>query len=232
MSHIHLPDGILPLWLWAAGYALVAFIISLVWRKGRQTAEPRDFALLGVLSAIMILVMMIEIPPLSFHFNLSVVTGIILGPRLSLIAALIVNVILALIGHGGITVVGWNTLVLSAEMILGYYSFRLFSRIGLSVSRAGFFATVIGLAAGTFLAYDVITAASPWINRVLSSPSSRLGEALPTAAVSAHLDLERLALIMFGVGAVGWVLEGILSAVILSYISRVYPELVRSGETE
>ncbi|HEY3297711.1 MAG TPA: energy-coupling factor ABC transporter permease, partial [Armatimonadota bacterium] len=142
MSHIHLPDGILPTWLWMLGYLAAALSIGTMWRWGRVKEEPRRFSLLGIFSAIMILVMMIEIPPVSYHFNLSIVAGIVLGPQLSILAALIVNVILSLIGHGGITVVGVNTLVLSSEMLAGYYLFRLFMKFNMRVSTAGFAATM------------------------------------------------------------------------------------------
>ena len=224
MSHIHLPDGILPVWLWAAGYLLTFLLIGALWRGGKATAEPRKFALLGIFAAMMILVAMIEVPPVSYHFNLSVVTGIILGPRLSVLAALMVNVILSLIGHGGITVIGLNTLVLSTEMIAGYYGFRLLRRIGLT--KAGFMATLMGLFLGTSAGFGIITLGSPWIDRVLRAGVT---EELGPGIEGPYLSLTRLAIIMFGVGAVGWIVEGILSAAILGYLHKVYPDVVSGG---
>jgi len=221
MSHIHLPDGILPVWLWAAGYLLAFLLIGVLWRGGKATAEPRRFALLGILAAMMILV---EVPPVSYHFNLSVVTGIILGPRLSVLAALMVNVILSLIGHGGITVIGLNTLVLSTEMIAGYYGFRLLRRIGLT--KAGFMATLMGLFLGTSAGFGIITLGSPWIDRVLRAGVT---EELGPGIEGPYLNLTRLAILMFGVGAAGWVVEGILSAAILGYLHKVYPDVVSGG---
>jgi cobalt/nickel transport system permease protein len=148
MSHIHLPDGILPAWLWISGYAVTALLVAILWRGGTATAQPREFAGLGIFAAIMILAMLIEIPPFGFHFNLSVITGIILAPRRSVIAAFIVNLMLALAGHGGITVAGLNTLVLMVEMTAGYYAFG-FLRSRMHIYGAGFAATVVGLACGT-----------------------------------------------------------------------------------
>jgi len=222
MSHIHLPDGILPAWLWLSGYGLTALLLAIIWRRGKTTSDPRKFALLGVFAAIMILIMMIEIPPFAFHFNLSVVTGIIIGPRLAVLAALIVNLILALIGHGGITVVGLNTLVLSTEMIVGYYAFGLLLRTRLSLANAGFSATVTGLLCGTGVGYGIIAAGSSWIDLALRYATIRVGEQFPEA----HLDLIRLAAIMFGVGAIGWILEGLMSAAILASLARIRPGLV------
>ena len=223
LSHIHLPDGILPVWLWAAGYLAAFLLIGALWRGGKATAEPRRFALLGIFAAMMILVAMIEAPPFSYHFNLSVVTGIILGPRLSALAALMVNMILSLIGHGGITVVGLNTLVLSTEMIAGYYAFRLLTRMHFGLTKGGFLATLVGLAIGTSAGFGIIALGSPWIDRALRAG---VAEELGPGIEGPYLSLTRLAIIMFGVGAVGWIVEAILSAAILGYLSKVYPGIL------
>ena len=72
----------------------------------------------------MVLGASVEIVPIAYHINLTVISGILLGPSLIFLATLVVNVILALFGHGGITVLGLNTLTLSIEGILGYFLFR------------------------------------------------------------------------------------------------------------
>lgn len=230
MSHIHLPDGVLPIWLWAAGYALTAVLVAVLWHGGQATAPPRQFARLGIFTATMVLVMMIEIPPFSYHFNLSVASAIILGPQLAVLAAFMVNVLLSLIGHGGITVVGLNTLTIATEMLVGYGIFRLCTRLRLRLAPAAFLATVLGLAAGTAASYGIITLGTPWINRTLQSAVLTPGEELAPGITGSHLDLARLALLMFGIGAIGWVLEGVLSVAVLNYLSRVYPSLLREEE--
>ncbi len=135
VSHIHLPDGILPAWLWLGGYAATVLALALLWRGGKATAEPRQFALLGIFAALMVLAMTFEVPPLSYHLNLTVVAGVVLGPRLSILAAFLANTLLAAMGHGGVTVVGLNTLVLSAEMLAGYAAFRLLMRNRANITR-------------------------------------------------------------------------------------------------
>ena len=223
MSHIHLPDGIIPVWIWLPGYILSALLLAIAWRYCRSTADAGRFALVGMFSAVMVIVMAVPLPPFSFHFNLSVVAGIVLGPCLGLIAAAIVNFILALLGHGGITVIGLNTLVISTEMVTGYYTFRVLLRRGTLLYRAGFLATVAGLASGTAVSYGIIAAGSRWIDRALLAAAVRAGE--PEAAI--YLNLKRLAIIMFGIGVAGWILEGLLSAAILASLYRIYPELIR-----
>jgi hypothetical protein len=66
--------------------------------------------LLGIVAALMIVGMSAEIVPIAYHVNLSVIGGILLGPALSAIAAFIVVIVLAMLGHGGVTVIGLNAL--------------------------------------------------------------------------------------------------------------------------
>ena len=123
MSHIHIPDGVLPLWLVAAGWILTALLVGLVALRLRHGAARR-VPLLGVMAALMLVGMSTEIVPIAYHVNLSVLTGIIAGPAYGFLASLIVNLVLALFGHGGITVVGLNAPIIGAEAVLGHYSFR------------------------------------------------------------------------------------------------------------
>jgi cobalt/nickel transport system permease protein len=227
LSHIHLPDGFLPVWLWASGYVLTGLLVAILWRWGKVNADPRRFALVGTMGAIMIVMMVLEIPPFQYHFNLSVVAGIILGPQLAVLTAFVVNVILALIGHGGITVVGLNTLVFSTESIVGYYVFMLLLRPRLSVGKSAFAATMIALILGTTLAYGIIALGSPWIDRALQSAALRPGMEPPPGVSGAHLNLARLAVLMFGIGAIGWVAEALLSSAIITYLCRVMPGLIK-----
>lgn len=224
MSHIHLLDGVLPVWLWLTGYAATFLLVGMLWRWGRATVEPRRFSLLGILSAMMILVMMIEIPPFEYHFNLSVVVGILLGPELAVLAAVMVNLFLALIGHGGVTVIGLNSLILSTEMVVGFCVYRLLTRAHVGLSARGFWSAIVGLAVGTAVGYGFIAVARPWIDPMLRAAGSvhELGPGIE----GPHLNLVRLAVIMFGIGSVGWVLEGILTGAILRYLQGVYPGLV------
>lgn len=129
MSHIHIPDGVLPLWLWAAGWVLALIALAVVGRASSRSETRRRVPLLAVVSSLMLVAMSSEIVPIAYHVNLTVVSGILLGPWLSPIAAFIVVLMLALLGHGGVTVVGLNALLIASEMILGYLLFHGLSRL-------------------------------------------------------------------------------------------------------
>ncbi len=124
MSHIHIPDGVLPVWLWTAGWLAALLMIALAGCFAARSQAQRKVPLLGVVAALMIVGMSSEIVPIAYHVNLSVIGGILLGPALSVIAAFVVGLVLAMLGHGGVTVLGLNTMVIGAEMLIGWALFR------------------------------------------------------------------------------------------------------------
>ncbi|MEW6624552.1 MAG: energy-coupling factor ABC transporter permease [Bacillota bacterium] len=156
MSHIHIPDGILPFPLWILGY-LGTFLILFVLLKRVQVESMRSkIPLAGVAAAVMLLSMSIPLGFIPLHFSLAVLCGILLGPGLGFIIVFVVNFILALVGHGGITVVGLNTLIIGSEVLVGYY---LFKKLGekFSAAPAAFIAVVIGLALSVTLMVGVVS---------------------------------------------------------------------------
>jgi cobalt/nickel transport system permease protein len=136
MSHIHLPDGVLPVWLWLSGLIAMVFIGTVLFRSIRREEVSKRLPLLGMMAAVMVLGASVEVVPIAYHVNLTVISGILLGPSLIFLATLIVNIILAMFGHGGITVLGLNTLILSLEGILGYYFFQLLWKMFKKLTRS------------------------------------------------------------------------------------------------
>jgi cobalt/nickel transport system permease protein len=161
MSHIHIPDGVLPAWLWVGGWVLALAVVFLAGRLAERTEVRRKVPLLAVVSALMLVAMSSEIVPLAYHVNLTVIAGVLLGPVLSVIAAFIVEVVLAMLGHGGVTVLGLNTLMIAAEMVLGWALFR--ALIGMlsrrRVRAAAGIATVLTLATTTTLLVLIVALA-------------------------------------------------------------------------
>src|SRR5512143_581213 len=121
MSHLHIPDGLLPVWLWGGGLVLAMAAVGISLYMVRGVDLKKKVPLLGMMCAMMLVGMNLEIATLAYHVNLSVITGIILGPWLGMVAAFMVNIILSLVGHGGVTVVGLNTLDIGSECVMGYF---------------------------------------------------------------------------------------------------------------
>ena len=124
MTHLHLPDGALPLWLWLPGFLLSLALLVYINHRSRESAGER-LALLGSLSALQLASMALPLGPLGYHLSLAPVVGILLGPGLAFVAAVVVNSMLALLGHGGLTTLGLNSLVLGATAAVAAGVFAL-----------------------------------------------------------------------------------------------------------
>ncbi|NTW28441.1 MAG: hypothetical protein HGA39_03650 [Coriobacteriia bacterium] len=247
MSHIHIPDGVLPVWLWLPGWLLALALVIAAGRYSERADVRRKVPLLAVLSALMLVAMSSEIVPIAYHINLTVVAGVLLGPVLSVIAAFIVQIVLAMLGHGGVTVLGLNMLMTSAEMILGWALFRagvrLLSRTRVRPAAAA--ATVVTLAITTTLLVGLVALsgggaataretgalnpttlsfANPFTGGIVSVELFSGGE--HPAAEETALSVKRFAAIVYTLGSIGWMIEALITAWILGYIARMRPGLL------
>ncbi len=258
MSHLHIPDGVLPLWLVACGWLLAVFAVGVAGRIAERSEVRRKVPLLAVVCALMLVAMSSEVVPIAYHINLTVVGGVLLGPALSIVAAFIVEVVLAMLGHGGVTVLGLNTLIIAAEMIIGALLFRglvrVFSRR--HVKASAFAATVVTLAITTTMLVLIVAVGGPGAatRETGALDASTLSFENPFSAgvfsvglfsggekpaagpatseappVQEPFDVRRFALIVFTLGPIGWVLEGLVTAGVLGYIARVRPGLLWEG---
>jgi cobalt/nickel transport system permease protein len=251
VSHIHIPDGVLPAWLVAAGWVMAFALLWYAARRARASDVRRKVPLLGVVAALVLVAMSSEIVPIAYHVNLTVIAGVLLGPWLGAIAAFIVVVMLALLGHGGVTVIGLNTLMIAAEMALGWALFRALVRaLGHARVRwAAGVATVLTLAVTTTMLVGLValagggaatgretgaldpaslTFANPFGGGVFSVNTLR-GAEPPPAAPAAPLSVARFAAVVYTLGPIGWVLEALITAAVLGYVAQVRPQLVFGG---
>lgn len=232
MSHLHIPDGILPGWLIIAGWLLTAVILAFSIYRTRHTELKRKIPLIGIISALMIVCMTIPIVPIAYHINLSVIAGIILGPAVAFISIFIVDFIIAMFGHGGITVVGLNTVVVGTEAFIGFYLFQLFMVIigKDSVMWSSGIAAVISLIFSTSLLVGIVYSSqlNPelviGIERVNPSEQVKTDEAPKELVRGVNIkSFAKTLLVLLGIG---WLLEGIITAFVIKYVSRVRPDLI------
>jgi len=147
MAHLHIPDGVLPAWLWGAGWAAAVLVLIALWRVQRDRS-PQRLAYEGALGALMLAAMAMEVPlgPVEYHLTLAGPIGVLLGPAGAFQAAFIASAILACIGHGGLTLIGLNALLLGTAATLAAPVYRtLRDRHSAPVALAG--ATAVGHAA-------------------------------------------------------------------------------------
>jgi cobalt/nickel transport system permease protein len=244
MSHLHIPDGVLPWWLVLAGWAITLPALWFASRRARSDRESlRKVPLLGVVGALVLVAMSTEIVPIAYHINLTVVAGVLLGPWLSIVAAFIVVLMLALIGHGGVTVVGLNTVLIAAEMIVGWAVLRVLTR-AFGTRRTPWVAvvsTVVALAVSTTMLVGVVwlggslaarrdtgaldpstlSFSNPFAHQVVASRLVGPAEGEP-----APVDIGRFAIVVFTLGPIGWTIEAAITSGILGFVARVRPGLV------
>ena len=210
MAHIHLGEGSFPLWaviVWTLlGLGLISTIIYRI-RKGG--IETHQIALAGIGAAASFAVFQLNIPVWGgIHMNLTGLVGILAGPLLGALIALVVNIFSAALGHGAVGLLGANTLVNASEAIVAYYMFKTLIGMDWDVFPASTSAATIGLSAGAFLMGAII---------VISGVN---GSALPRGDLAIAVG----GLVGLNLGVA--VIEGLLTGFIINFLTSVRPDLV------
>lgn len=236
MSHIHFPDGVLPVWLWVSGFIVAILVWAILFRFGKKEDLTKRLPLLGMMAAVMVLGASVEIVPIAYHVNLTVISGILLGPSLIFLATFVVNVILSLFGHGGITVIGLNTITLSIEGMLGYFLFRLLWRVFKRLTPAIFLATFFALFCSTLSMIGLVSLGTSHYEELIHKEgkgvfefhlSKEKGDQHEGEAKESEVNLKRFMAIVLPLGFIGWILEGVITSFIARYIHRLRPDLLR-----
>ena len=213
MAHIHLPDGIFPLWalvLWN-GLA-VALFGAVVYRVRQRGLETRRIALAGIAGAASFAIFQLNLPILGgVHMNLTGLIGILAGPAIGTLIVLVVNILSAVIGHGAWGLIGANTLVNAAEGIITYYAFVALVRANWDTFPAAATATIAGLGIG-----GLIMGAIPLVSGIQG-----------TAIQGLDLALYMGALVALNLGVA--VAEGLLTGLTVSFLTSMRPDLIKGG---
>lgn len=235
--HIHIPDGVLPVWLWAGGFIIAG--IALIAAMPFLRKQVKKVPLVGMMTAIALLVMSIPLG-LPVHINLMILIGILVGGHWSLVVALLVNLILASFGHGGITIVGLNTILLWLQALAGIFLFKLFVKfiknyflsaaLAVFLSLALSFGLQIGIVAASTVDPADILYHKEHVQEETENNSEQKGE-----EASGHEEQEfghtQVSLLTFTilslpVAALGILVESIVTGFVVQFIYRVKPELI------
>lgn len=245
--HIHIPDGVMPIWLWLAGFLITVILLVIVIPKFKK--EIKKNPLVGMMAAVALLVMSIPLG-LPVHLNLMVLIGLMVGVRWSLVIALIVNFILASFGHGGLTIVGLNTLLLWLQAIAGIFLFRFFIKFFKNYFACASTATFISLFLSFLLLVGIVTVSQIDPRNFLShkhkdqavetayhenhESGANIGEIeketehINEQGTLAHtqISLVIFAILSLPIFLLGAVIESIVTGFVVQFIKRVKPELI------
>ncbi|MDH4228689.1 MAG: cobalt transporter CbiM [Nitrospirota bacterium] len=120
---MHISDGILNAPVWIGGYAATAALTAATLYKVDMEEIPK----ISVLTAVFFVADLIHVPmgPASVHLILNGLLGVILGWRAFPAVLLGVTLQTILLGHGGLTVIGVNTLDLGGGALVGFLVWQL-----------------------------------------------------------------------------------------------------------
>lgn len=155
MSHIHIPDGILSAPIWISTLVLTLFIIGYIVKTLEKQDTKKILPFVGIMAALMLLTMSIPLFIIPLHLSLAVMIGILLGPKLGFLVVFVVITIMSFFGHGGVTLIGLNTLIIGSEVFIGSFIFRRFQHK--HIKRATILATVIALLISMTLMVGIVT---------------------------------------------------------------------------
>ncbi|WP_311173855.1 energy-coupling factor ABC transporter permease [Halobellus ordinarius] len=210
MAHIHLGEGTFPLWALVLWTTLgVALIGAAVYRIRKEEIKSHHIALAGIGAAASFAIFQLNIPVWGgIHMNLTGLVGILAGPLLGTLIALVVNIFSAALGHGAVGLLGANTLVNASEAVVAYYVFRTLLRLDWDPFPASTGAATLGLSAGAVLMGVII---------VVSGVN---GSALPRG----DLTIAVAGLVGLNLGVA--VVEGILTGFVVQFLVSVRPDLL------
>ena len=234
MGHIHLPDGVLPPGLVVVSFVLCGIVLAMANR--RLHAVPGAPFRIASMCSIMVVSMSVPILFLPVHANMAALAGIVLGGWQALVAVFTANLILAFIQHGGITVVGLNTLVLGTEAALASALFRKLSRVTAARSRPALgaaAATLMSLLASMVFMIVTLAVSSPQgsamsavVEPFLRTPGSGAGGVLSVPAFGSPSVGAALLRLVVPVVAVGLIVETTITALLVGFLSRTRPSLI------
>lgn len=212
---MHIPDGILPAQVCAAGYAIA---IPATWYSLRQINRQPD-PTAGIPKAALLTATFfvassihIPIPPASVHLVLNGLLGAILGYYA--FPAILIGLFFqaVMIGHGGLTTLGVDAVMMGGPAVAAYWVFRLRYRLYGRFSPKGadglcaFLAGMVGLALAALIFFTLILTTIPSGLDAATEQSAIYGLSL------AHIPLA--------------LLEGSFTTMLVLFLRRVKPELL------
>jgi ABC-type Co2+ transport system permease subunit len=212
--HIHVPDGVFPVWLWVSSIAILLPLVIIAVFMVRN--NQKKLVVTSAITALMLIVFSVEF--FGYHLNFTSLSGIILGPWWSLISITIVNVFLALFGHGGITVAPVNIIINWVEALIGYSAFYLIKKIK-NIDLKSFLSGAVvilslAISFSLFLGIVALTNINP-------------GLALEQTGMANYVPLKEFAIISLIPTMIGAVIEAMLTIFVVRFILKTKPGLLK-----
>lgn len=216
--HIHIPDGVMPPWLLLFGaiFSLIFLALSIYSIK----KKPKNVPLIGVFAALSLVLMNIPLGPLPYHMNLTVLIAILIGIAPAFVAFFVSNLFLSLMGHGGITVIGLNSIILGFEVFLGYYLYKLPFIKNIEIKAA--LSTLITLCVSLMLFVAIVFASG------LNPAEFSHQEHEEVEHENDWVSLDVFVALTAPIALVGAIIESIITFFAVIYIKKVRPVMLKN----
>jgi cobalt/nickel transport system permease protein len=201
---MHISDGVLPPTIWIGSGVITAGIAAVSLRK----MDVDDVPKVAVVTASFFVASLLHVKfgPTSVHLILNGFAGVLLGwtAFVSILVGLALQAFL--FGHGGVTTLGVNAIMMGLPALASYQLFRLQSKFNFKVNDFlwGFLAGFLAVFLGTI------------ILAVLLTMSGEQFFGIAKLAAIAHLPV--------------MVIEGIVTGFVVSFLKRVQPEILEGSK--
>jgi cobalt/nickel transport system permease protein len=200
---VHLSDGVLAAPWWVGGFVgLAVLLVPACWRL----TDEREVSRIGVLTATFLIATTIhfKLAFVSVHLILNGLVGVLLGRRAPLAIAVGLTLQYYLAAHGGETTIGINACIIGVPAVLAGLAFPLLRRAG-----------VPAFALGVLLGSGAVAASVGLNFLVLLVGGKEDWETLAKLVLLAHVPVV--------------VIEGLVLGVVVRYLEKVKPEMLRSA---
>jgi cobalt/nickel transport system permease protein len=220
---MHIPDGILPATISAAGFATAGVATWYSLRKINQKENPQEGVPTAALLTSAFFVaswIHIPVPPTSVHLVLNGLMGAVLGYYA--FPAILIGLFFqaVMFQHGGLSTLGVNATIMGVPALLAFYIFRLRNVVWRSRDRQGrpyrVLTGMFGFLAGaTGLGLAAVMALVLLVTTVPAHLDAEVERASIYALILAHVPL--------------MVIEGVFTALVVLFLQKVKPELLENG---
>jgi cobalt/nickel transport system permease protein len=207
---MHIPDGIIDLWLCAVLYGVAILYGGFALKKARKQLDESLLSRLAIFTALVFAFQMLNFPiayGTSGHFLGFVLLAILMGPGEAFLSIMVVLIIQALVfADGGILALGANIVNMGIVAAIGYGIFRLVTKKQ-QTKRSIMLGSMLGAWA------SVVTASLAAAIEIGVSESYPFGMELTIPSmVSWHM--------IIGIG------EALITAGVVTWILRAHPEFI------
>jgi cobalt/nickel transport system permease protein len=208
---MHVPDGIIPLWLLLVLYTVSGLFLAFSIRRINRKFDDRLVPYMGVLAAVIFAAQLVNfpVPPFSSgHLVGSTLLAVMVGPFAGIVIMALVLFVQALYGDGGLLTYGLNLFNMGVFSCFFGWAASLLLFKGMRKVMDDKQAVVIG----TSIAAFITTVVAAFVLGLELLSVSGFNEIALAAITGVH--------VIIGVG------EAILTSVILIYFVRAKPKLI------